>query len=547
MVHQALYRKWRPQAFADVVGQEHITETLKRQLASDRVAHAYIFVGTRGTGKTTCAKILAKAVNCTNLQEGDPCNVCDACVLVTDGRAMDVVEMDAASNNGVDHVRALREEAAFTPGSLRRRVYIIDEVHMLSTSAWNALLKILEEPPAHLLFILATTEVHKLPATIVSRCQRFAFRRVSADAIESRLRHVAAAENIQMTDGAIAQLVLLADGGMRDALSLMEQCIVDGKIDESGILQALGLAGSDEIVSLLGYFAKQDLQGALSKLDGLHQAGKSLRGVIDSVATLTRDALIGRMADSESALLSGQFSPQQLLQFAECDLFWLYAVLESAEKTLRTLAQSANVKLSAELFAIKLCQGEQPVPQVAVQTVVQAVKPVAVAPPAPSAPASVKAEKPTPQPELAVKDAPPWDDAPKLGGDPPSSPPVQKVAPSPPPTPEPVQAGGDMWQDILTAVKPQLDVSIHALLSDGREVSGVVEDTRLCVYVENDFTRMMISTTEVQEKLRQGAEDTLGRPVALEILAGRPADSRTAGNSALDALIGKGFSNIEVI
>ena len=223
-MYQALYRKYRPQTFDDVVGQRSITETLKNQLITGRLSHAYLFTGTRGTGKTSCAKILAKAVNCENLQDGNPCNCCAACRSIDSGGCMDVLEIDAASNNGVDNVRTLREDAVYTPSEVRRRVYIIDEVHMLSMAAFNALLKIIEEPPEHLVFILATTELHKVPATILSRCQRYSFRRLLPEDIGGRLNYVAYQEGIAIEPEAVSLLARLADGGLRDGLSLLDQC-----------------------------------------------------------------------------------------------------------------------------------------------------------------------------------------------------------------------------------------------------------------------------------------------------------------------------------
>mgnify|MGYP002621507454 CR=1 FL=1 len=214
-MYQALYRKWRPKTFSDVVGQEHVTETLQRQVAEGRLSHAYLFTGTRGTGKTTCAKILAKAVNCEHPENGNPCNKCQSCLGIESGGFLDVMELDAASNNGVDHVRALRDEAIYSPAQVKKRVYIIDEVHMLSIAAFNALLKILEEPPEHLMFILATTELHKVPATILSRCQRFAFRRIVPEDIVGRLNYIAYQESIELEPDAASFLARLADGGLR--------------------------------------------------------------------------------------------------------------------------------------------------------------------------------------------------------------------------------------------------------------------------------------------------------------------------------------------
>ena len=244
-MYQALYRKYRPRSFSEVVGQDHITDTLQNELKSGRISHAYLFTGSRGTGKTTCAKILAKAVNCLSLQEGDPCNTCENCTGIDDGSVLDILEIDAASNNGVENIRELRENAVFTPAKGKYRVYIIDEVHMLSTGAFNALLKTLEEPPSHVVFILATTEVHKLPATILSRCQRFDFKRIEPEVIAGRLAFVAKEEGLDLTGDAALLIASMADGGMRDALSILDLCAgQEGTIDEKMVEKVSGRAGS---------------------------------------------------------------------------------------------------------------------------------------------------------------------------------------------------------------------------------------------------------------------------------------------------------------
>ena len=264
--YQALYRKYRPQTFDDVSGQLAVTQTLKTQLLTGKMSHAYLFTGSRGTGKTSCAKILAKAVNCLNPQDGNPCNCCSACQSIDSGSCMDVLEIDAASNNGVDNVRDLRDDAVYTPSQVKMRVYIIDEVHMLSISAFNALLKIIEEPPEHLLFILATTELHKVPATILSRCQRFSFRRISQEDIAARLQYVAYQEDIDLDDSAARVLARMADGGMRDGLSLLDQCAsaTTGELNAERVYQCLGIAGEQKCGELMGYIANHDTKSALS-------------------------------------------------------------------------------------------------------------------------------------------------------------------------------------------------------------------------------------------------------------------------------------------
>src|SRR5574344_2217730 len=250
-MYQALYRKWRPITFSQVVGQKHITDTLQRQVAEGRTGHAYLFTGTRGTGKTTCARILAKAINCLAPLDGAPCNRCEACRGIDQGRLLDITELDAASNNGVDQVRALREEAVYTPALVKKRVYIIDEVHMLSIAAFNALLKILEEPPEHLMFILATTELHKVPATILSRCQRYSFKRITPADIAARLSYVAGQEGIDLRPDGAEILSRLADGALRDGLSLLDQCAAaGGPVDAAAVLESLGLAGSLQTAEL---------------------------------------------------------------------------------------------------------------------------------------------------------------------------------------------------------------------------------------------------------------------------------------------------------
>ena len=268
-MYQALYRKWRPQTFDQVVGQQHITETLKNQVKTGRLSHAYLFIGTRGTGKTTCARILAKAVNCEHPVDGNPCGVCPACRGISDGSVLDVVELDAASNNGVDNVRALREEAVFTPASVRKRVYIIDEVHMLSASAFNALLKILEEPPEHLMFILATTELQKVPATILSRCQRHSFRRIDTPDIAEYLEYIAKQENFKLSHEAAELIARLADGGVRDALSLLDQCSASATIDLEAVYSAMGLAGNRRTAQLMSSILDHDTDKTLRDFNSM--------------------------------------------------------------------------------------------------------------------------------------------------------------------------------------------------------------------------------------------------------------------------------------
>ena len=313
-MYQALYRKWRPQTFDEVIGQQHITETLKNQVKSGRLSHAYLFIGTRGTGKTTCARILARAVNCENPVDGNPCGVCPACRGILEGSVLDVVELDAASNNSVDNVRALREEAVFSPATVKKRVYIIDEVHMLSTSAFNALLKILEEPPEHLMFILATTELQKVPATILSRCQRHSFKRIEAPTIAAYLETIAQREGFTLTKDAAELIARLAEGGVRDALSLLDQCSASEKIDLDAVYGAMGLAGNRRTASLLDRILTHDTEKALREFNAMWMDGKDPAVLLTELTGLLRDTLMMKVAPKGGAsLISGGYDSATLL------------------------------------------------------------------------------------------------------------------------------------------------------------------------------------------------------------------------------------------
>ena len=420
-MYQALYRKWRPKTFADVTGQAHITETLQKQVAEGRTSHAYLFTGTRGTGKTTCAKILAKAVNCEHPVDGNPCCACPSCLGIENGSFLDVLELDAASNNGVDQVRALRDEAIYSPARVKKRVYIIDEVHMLSLSAFNALLKILEEPPEHLMFILATTELHKVPATILSRCQRFSFRRIQPKDIEARLQYVARQENIPLTESGAELLSRLADGALRDALSLLDQCAAaGGNLDAQAVLDTLGLAGGLQTVKLLETILQRDAQAALLQLNELYQGGKDIGAVLGELSTLTRDLLLCKTAPQGcAALLSGSFDAETLKRLCQGQSTQRFLYLSATlQQCTADLYYSANRRTDAELCLLRLCDEGLSGDLTALTARMQrledrmAVLPEAIRQGAPAeAPARPqKAAKPAPKPARPADDAPPWDD-----------------------------------------------------------------------------------------------------------------------------------------
>ena len=354
-MYQALYRKHRPRRFEDVVGQEHVTQTLCRQIIGERLSHAYLFVGTRGTGKTTCAKILSRAVNCENPIDGEPCNKCAACVGIENGSVLDVLEIDAASNNGVDNVRELREDAVYSPASVKKRVYIIDEVHMLSTAAFNALLKILEEPPEHLMFILATTELHKVPATILSRCQRFSFKRITTRVIEERLTALALSEGVSLTEDAAAKLAALADGSMRDAVSLFDQCAADDVVDMARVQQTVGIVGVQETLTLTKALANGDIPLVLDTFNAIYSEGRDLSSLLNEITTIIRDVLLFKLSKN-SALLSGMYEKADLeILSSVFSPARLLKSLEVARETLYTLSRGGNAKLTLEICLIRLC------------------------------------------------------------------------------------------------------------------------------------------------------------------------------------------------
>ena len=441
MMYQALYRKYRPKTFDDVVGQEHITETLKKQVETGRLSHAYLFIGTRGTGKTTCAKILAKAVNCEHPVNGNPCNQCAACRGIDDGSILDVVELDAASNNGVDNVRALRDEAVFSPASVRKRVYIVDEVHMLSNSAFNALLKILEEPPEHLMFILATTELHKVPATILSRCQRHSFKRIPVDTITARLNFVAQQEHLNLQPDAAALLARMADGGMRDALTLLDQCCGNECISTDAVISAIGLAGNLRTAQLLRSVAAGDTAGALEQFRALWQDGKDPSALLDELSMLQRDLLMQAVAPRGGReLLSGAYDPVTLDELSSAfSSAQLLANLQSIQQTLGAMALQPNPRIAAELCLIRLCRPElcDDVPTLCARMdkLEQTVYSGAIPAPAPKA---------KPEPKPVFDDVPPWR---------PPAPPVS--APKAKPEPKPVFDDVPPWEPPVPPVSAQ--------------------------------------------------------------------------------------------
>ncbi len=358
-MYQVLYRKYRPRVFSDVYGQDHVTSTLRNEIKNGRIAHAYLFTGSRGTGKTTCAKILAKAVNCENPVNGEPCNECEVCRGLDSGAIYDVVEIDAASNNGVDNIRDLREEANYTPTRGKYRVYIIDEVHMLSTGAFNALLKTLEEPPAHVIFILATTEVHKLPATILSRCQRFDFKRIQPDTMSVRLKEVAEKEGLSLDDDAAVLIARIADGALRDGLSILDQCAGRGQvIDTALVSDVAGLAGREALYRLSSCIAEKKSSSAISEISELYQNSYDMERLCNEMINHFRNLLIVKtVKNSRELIICTDDEYNSIVNAAaQFTLEGIINALDLFQNTLVTIKNGANARIEMEMSFVRLCE-----------------------------------------------------------------------------------------------------------------------------------------------------------------------------------------------
>ncbi len=561
-MYQALYRKWRPKTFSQVIGQKHITETLQRQVAEGRLSHAYLFTGTRGTGKTTCAKILAKAVNCEHPVNGDPCNQCPSCLGIDNGSLLDVLELDAASNNGVDQVRALREEAIYSPAHVKYRVYIVDEVHMLSTAAFNALLKILEEPPAHLIFILATTELQKVPATILSRCQRFAFKRILPKDIAARLLYVAEQESIDLAPEGADLIARLADGALRDALSLLDQCAaVEGAIGAREILDVLGLAGNLQTAKLMELILNRDARGAILLLHQLYSGGKDVGAVLGELSTLARDLLIRMTArEGGEALLSGGYDTATMDGLsALCNAQRLIHITTLLQTVSAAMSASANRRTDAELCLLRLCddtlsgdltalaariarleEGRGAASAPAVRTAGVSAQAAVSAVPAPEEKAA-----PVPPP---VEDDIPWEEPPEH---------PERVLPEEPgvhgsPFPGGMSGGeGSLWASLINDYKGRLPAMYRAFLDSAW---GMLEGDRLTVICDSDFTKTQLHNVKVQSVLQEVTSAATGQPITVVFQVGELPREQPQGGAAvpthdkMDDLIGFGsqFDNFKV-
>lgn len=508
-MYQALYRKYRPQTFDDVVGQNSITQTLKAQLSSGRLSHAYLFTGTRGTGKTSCAKILAKAVNCENPIDGNPCNCCSACRSIDSGACMDVLEIDAASNNGVDNVRSLRDDAIYTPSEVKKRVYIIDEVHMLSLSAFNALLKIIEEPPEHLLFILATTELNKVPATILSRCQRFSFRRLSPEDIASRINYAAYQEGIDITLDAIRLLARLADGGMRDGMSLLDQCAsaATGTLTVEEIYRCLGLAGNRSITSLFDAISRHDTAEALSAFSKMYSEGKDLAAFLNEMCDLARDLLLMKTAPTAAeSMLCGLCTEAELKEllpkFSGGELLRMVEVIQG---TSVGFTRSASRRVDVELCLLQLCDPALSLDAESINARLSRLEDrissgnfVAAAP-------CMKTEAPEPMIEEDEERPPLPDDS----DDPFASAPAS------------VHSSSDFWPELVEKLQRELKPPVSGFFLNGEQspVKGILKGSILYLECAPGPFKPNIEKPEVLSLVQEKAQSILGADVHVRVVS----------------------------
>ena len=528
-MYRALYRKWRPQRFADVVGQTAIVTALQNQIAAGRIGHAYLFTGTRGTGKTTCAKIFAKAVNCLDTTSPDPCGKCEICKGIDSGSIMDIIEMDAASNNGVDDIRDLRDEVAYLPSVCKYKVYIIDEVHMLSTAAFNALLKTMEEPPEHVIFILATTEVQKVPVTILSRCQRYDFTRITADDIAKRLLYVAGEEKIDLDENAAQLIGRLADGAMRDALSILDTCAgVDNKVDEALVRRMAGVTDRGYLFEISDAINAHDSVTALEKIAELRQQSVDMRRLCMELAGHYRNLMLCALPGGTS-LLTG-ISPEEESAYTQRKDFPQAEAIRAINafgSALEKMSRGTDQRIELELAVFSLTQ-----PEAAAQVVIQQAAPVPAAPqafasapraftaappPVQAAPAVVPPMVSQAQPPMAAPAAVEADDVPPpIDDEPPFLQPELKPAPqpaSPPTRPAPAaaprksepprQAGPLEPFGFWPAVLSDLEENDAMLISFLRGTRAYCDGKRVLFECSDAFRDYIRNNREVSKRLKE--------------------------------------------
>lgn len=561
-MYQVLYRKYRPRVFADVYGQEHVTSTLLNEIKEGRISHAYLFTGSRGTGKTTCAKILAKAVNCEHNQNGEPCNECEVCKGLDAGTIYDVVEIDAASNNGVDNIRDLREEANYTPARGKYRVYIIDEVHMLSTGAFNAFLKTLEEPPAHVIFILATTEVHKLPATILSRCQRFDFKRIQPETMSVRLKEVAKAENMNLSDEAALLISRIADGGMRDALSILDQCAGRSRdIDEALVSDVAGIAGREALYELSQAVSEKNSGKALDIISTLHQNSYDMERLCVEMINHFRNFLIAKTVNkSRELIICTDDEYKNILSSAEAfTLPNIIYALDLFQQTLTQIKGGANSRIEMEMSFIKLCEPKLETSQEAIlsrlSSLENAVKNGVVMQAQSSAPIQEKKvipEEPAKEIEPPIKEEPvtekqeaPAQEQPKEEQAEIDMPVKHEEISAPAPQQEaPVQSATQeefsQWPDFMEAIYKK-DIALYGILNGSK---GYVRGDFFLIDSKNPVVRDFIKIPTHAKAIKQALYDVTGTSFKLGLFKQAPKAEKST--DPLEDLISKAQGNVKI-
>ena len=515
---QALYRKWRSQSFDELVGQEHVKDTLRNALREGRIAHAYLFSGPRGTGKTSTARILAKALNCTAPEAERPCNQCATCVAITEGRMIDLVEIDAASNNSVDDIRELRDKVGFRPSEGRYKIYIIDEVHMLSTSAFNALLKTLEEPPPHVRFFLATTEPHKIPATILSRCQRFDFRRIPALEIAGHLRHIAEEEGSQTDQDALLAIARASQGCMRDAVSLLDQLLSYGAatLTIDLVQQVLGAVKSQSVTGFVDALVTKNVGQGLLLLGQLTTQGVSLTEFTNQLIDYLRGVMLVQMTGDPS-LLSDQPADvvQQIREQAKqlSQPQTLYAI-KRLTAVLQELKGSNQPQLPLELALVEMVQGSPiaPAPVIVQQIVQQAAPAVTASAATGPAVATTGAAPAAIGPAATAIGAGAADTSPGHAADEP-----------PPLDAEAAKRLRARWKDFLAEVKKQINQQVQAALNSVRDMA-VTPNSVVLAFGNNDFSRQMVAKPETLPQVTALLSNFLGRSITIECQLGERAE-----------------------